>query len=371
MGKLDEVCCGGPPPPRSSPHDRAGYRLEGFVDRFIRTGDIEVPVISTQPSRQDRLGTIGARLGLIRNNYAVSPGLYSVGNPGNESPVLVSANYKLSFDTLRFELDGIDAWLLVLDTRGINVWCAAGKGTFSTDELVSRIKSSFLSSIVSHRTVIVPQLGATGVLFREVKKRSGFTVRIGPVRARDLREYLRRDCKADDDMRLVTFTMAERLVLIPVEGYSLIKTLLWLAPLLLVASGIGGDFFSPARAYDRGLLALLATFSGVAAGLMIVPWLLPWIPGRSFAVKGFFAGLVVAILQMLLTVESATPIEQAGMICWTVVVSSYLGMNFTGSTPFTSLSGVEWEMKRAIPVQIGMTICAGGCWLISPFAYML
>ena len=57
-----------------------------------------------------------------------------------ESPVLVSANYKLSFDCLRSELTGFNAWMLVLDTRGVNVWCSAGKGTFGTNEIVGRVQ---------------------------------------------------------------------------------------------------------------------------------------------------------------------------------------------------------------------------------------
>ncbi|HQL32652.1 MAG TPA: hypothetical protein PK969_05305, partial [Treponemataceae bacterium] len=67
------------------------------------------------------------RLGIGRNKASVTPGLYFIGSPGAASPVLVSANYRLSFDALRKELSGIDAWILVVDTRGVNVWCAAGK----------------------------------------------------------------------------------------------------------------------------------------------------------------------------------------------------------------------------------------------------
>ena len=81
-------------------------------------------------------------------------------------------------------LAGVDAWILVLDTKGINVWCAAGKGTFGTGELVHRIGSVGLAGIVSHRKIIVPQLGAPGVSWPEVLRRSGFTVEYGPVRAR-------------------------------------------------------------------------------------------------------------------------------------------------------------------------------------------
>ena len=82
---------------------------------------------------RDYCGTIGARLGLNRSTYLITPGLYCTGQPTPASPVVVTANYKLSFDALRKELSGESVWILVLDTRGINIWCAAGKGTFSND----------------------------------------------------------------------------------------------------------------------------------------------------------------------------------------------------------------------------------------------
>jgi acetyl-CoA decarbonylase/synthase complex subunit gamma len=85
-------------------------------------------------------------------DYSIEPGLYALGAPDRESPVLVSANYKMSFDELRSALPGRDLWILVLDTKGINVWCAAGKGTFGTEELVKRIASSGLSQVVAHRS---------------------------------------------------------------------------------------------------------------------------------------------------------------------------------------------------------------------------
>ena len=94
----------------------------------------------TTVSARDVWGTLGARIGIIRRDYKVAPGFYAAGSPGPQSPVLVTANYKLSFDALRHQLLGIDAWLLVIDTRGINVWCAAGKGSFSTDEVIQSVR---------------------------------------------------------------------------------------------------------------------------------------------------------------------------------------------------------------------------------------
>jgi CO dehydrogenase/acetyl-CoA synthase gamma subunit (corrinoid Fe-S protein) len=86
----------------------------------------------TRLSGKDRMGRFRSRVSGFRMYYRVDPGLYAVGSPNTDSPVLVSANYKLSFNTLRSNLDGLDAYILVLDTKGINVWCAAGKGTFGT-----------------------------------------------------------------------------------------------------------------------------------------------------------------------------------------------------------------------------------------------
>ncbi|MHC4104827.1 MAG: mercury methylation corrinoid protein HgcA, partial [Planctomycetota bacterium] len=108
----------------------------------------------------DRWAHFLARCGINRGGHRVDPGLYSLGNPTKDSQVFVSANYKLSFNVLRSSLTGIDCYILVLDTRGVNVWCAAGKGTFGTEELVSRVQSTKLNEVVRHRKLVLPQLGA-------------------------------------------------------------------------------------------------------------------------------------------------------------------------------------------------------------------
>jgi hypothetical protein len=164
----------------------------------------------------NRLDHLMARLGVKREQHIIEPGLYSMGKPTKESPVFVSSNYTLSFDALRSSLHGNDCYILVLDTKGINVWCAAGKGTFGTDELIYRIEVEGLKDVVNHRTLIVPQLGATGIDSREVRVRCGFKVEFGPVKAADLPEYLKTH-QATQEMRRVRFTLSDRIVLIPVE----------------------------------------------------------------------------------------------------------------------------------------------------------
>ena len=177
-------------------------------------------------------------------DYKVEPGIYAVNNPNADSVVLVSANYKLSFDVLRSQLDGLDAWILVLDTKGINVWCAAGKGTFGTCELVNRIEASGLANIVSHRNLIVPQLGAVGVSAHEVRKQSGFSVIYGPVRASDIKAFLNAGMKATEDMRQVRFSFYDRLVLTPVEFVNNLKYLLLAIIVFFILSGLHARSFS-------------------------------------------------------------------------------------------------------------------------------
>ena len=97
---------------------------------------------SSTITRADRWDHFLARWGYKRNEHRVEPGLYALGDPTPESPVFVTANYTLSFDALRSALIGIDGYILALNTYGINVWCAAGKGTFGTDELVRQIEAT-------------------------------------------------------------------------------------------------------------------------------------------------------------------------------------------------------------------------------------
>ncbi len=363
--KDGEVCCGGPPPPRSDPFERAGYALCPYVRAFKTTGQNTVPLVATGLSPKDKWGGFLVRLGINRENYKVSPGLYGVGNPGADSPVIVTANYKLTFDVVRSELQEVDAWLLVLDTCGINVWCAAGKKTFSTAEIVNRVQLTGLEGVVSHRRLIVPQLGATGVCAQDVKRLSGFSVVYGPVRAADLQEFLKNG-KADAAMRRVSFTLHERLVLIPVEFTLFGRKIWWTLPILMLLSGIGPRIFSLSRVWERGLVAVTAVALGVVSGTMLVPIALPWLPGRAFALKGAVAGIGMGILAGVFLAGGGIA-EMISLVCCVAAIASYLAMNFTGSTPFTSPSGVEREMKRAIPVQAVTIVCALVLWLAAPF----
>ncbi len=306
----------------------------------------------------DRFDHFRARWGLNRMGHTVEPGLYRLGNPTPESDVFVSANYTLSFDALRSALAGRDAYILVLDTKGINVWCAAGKGTFGTEELVRRIGLTGLAKLVSHRRLILPQLAAPGVSWPEVIRRSGFLVEYGPARARDLPGYLK-ERRATPAMRRVEFPLVDRLVLIPVE-------LVCALPFMLVPA-IALWFLGSRFLALEVVLAFLA-------GLVLFPLLLPWIPTKDFSTKGLILGFLVMLLPAIFWSGAFAPYQVVAAVATLLVfppVTAYLALNFTGSTPFTSRTGVKKEIFRYVPVMAAMAGTGIGLVLLTAALHLL
>ena len=363
----DAPCCGPKPALPSSPYEKPGYRMWYFVRDFVETPVGDIPRVDTCLKGLDIAGTFRARLGVSRDWYKVAPGIYCVGTPDEESPVLVTANYKLSFDSLRKELVGIDAWILVLDTRGVNVWCAAGKRTFSTEEVIRQVYSVGLDKLVSHRELILPQLGAPGISSHKIKEGCGFKVIWGPIKARDLKTFINNGHKADTHMRQLTFSIGERIVLIPVELYLIVKPSLAILLAVFVLSGISPEIFSFSAAWFRGLNGTAAYLLGVLAGAVVVPIFLPWLPTKRFYIKGILTGLTGGVFAVLLLGAHLTRLESLTMLLLATAVSSYAAMNFTGATPFTSPSGVEKEMRQGIPIQMAAVVIAVIAWVATPF----
>ena len=346
------------------------------LDQPFVTGSMDTPVgrapwVSSSLTYQDHWGTVKARWGVGRMDYTVEPGLYALENPDNQSPVLVTANYKMSFDRLREALPGRSSWVLVLDTAGINVWCAAGKGTFGTSELARRIASSGLDQVVSHRELILPQLSGPGVAAHEVKKLSGFRVHYGPIRASDLPAYLDAGLHATPEMRMKTFSLRERVALIPIELVAALKAGILLMLLFFLISGLGGPAGYWENVKDYGVFAIVSVLVAILAGAILTPLLLPALPGRAFSVKGVLVGLATAAGLLIFRNPDLT--FWAGrleVLAWILLVSAitgYLALNFTGASTYTSLSGVRKEMRFALPIEIGAGVAGFALWLASRF----
>jgi hypothetical protein len=321
--------------------------IVGSLELSAPGGERGVPVVATRLDRKDVIDGWKVRWGFGRNDYRVKDGLYAVGAPDGCSPVLVTANYKLSFDALRKELTGINAWILVLDTAGVNVWCAAGKGTFGTAELLRVIRSEKLEEVVAHRTLILPQLGASGVAAHEVAASSGFSIVYGPVRAADIPVFFANGMEKDDAMRRVDFRLADRMAVAPVE---LSHALPFLAGAAVLAT-----LFTIASRFDAAVFArwsaLLIAPSMI--GTLLFPALLPYLPFRAFAAKGALLGVAWSGASAFIAGLSASPALSLVLVVTSLI--AFLAMNFTGSSTYTCKTGAELEVRIGLPI---MAACA-------------
>jgi hypothetical protein len=312
-----------------------------FKITHIRINSIPVPLVSGNLSWKDYAGMVKVRMGIGRDTYTVEPGLYATGAPNLTSPVFITANYKYTFDLLRRDIKGLNAFILVLDTNGINVWCAAGKGTFGTKELIKRIRAAQLAEIVSHKNIILPQLGAVGVSAHTVRKESGFYVKYGPVYSKDIKQYVSSGFEKTRKMRRVHFNFIDRLLVIPVEIKLSLK---YIIIALLASAPLSYFTANPVTSFTANTTLVIGSF---AAGAVVVPVLLPFIPFKAFSLKGALmgaaAGFAVGYFFNLQTVDFT------GTMLLSVAISSYTAMNFTGATTFTNLSGVQKEITFSLP----------------------
>jgi len=344
-----------------------GKHDESWITGTVVTPIGPIPQVATVLDFADRIGSMKARWNWGRLNYRIPPGLYAVGNAISGSAVFVSANYKMSFDRLRQQLSGIDGWILVIDTKGINVWCAAGKGTFGTDEIVTRVQLVRLNEVVTHRRLIVPLLGAPGVAAHEVRQGCGFKVKYGPVRAEDIPAYLRGGGKNTPEMRQVNFRLRDRSVLVPTELVLALKYAVPIAILLALVSSLGTGVLTVERLVSSGLPNGLMILLVAIAGASLPAILLPWLPGRAFSLKGLWIGLIIATAVAITALTTPDLFKnQLSVLSWMLIapaVISFLAMNFTGSSTYTSLSGVMKEMRIALPLQIGGAVLGLGLWI--------
>lgn len=241
----------------------------------------------------------------------------------------------------------------------------AGKGTFSTEEVVRMVNATRLPELVSNRILIMPQLSAPGVSAFEVRRRCGFKVVFGPVRAADISSFLNNGNRADPAMRRTHFGLLDRLILTPVELTALAKPLaaftLFLFLLNLFSLLFAGSSIQPAPLIGRTLSDLAPFLAAMLIGTVFVPALLPYIPGRALSWKGLILGLIWAGIYKGLLGSEIGLLQTTSYFLIIPAITAFLGMNFTGSTTYTSLSGVVKEMKVALP----LIIAAAGLGLIA------
>jgi len=217
---------------------------------------------------------------------------------------------------------------------------------------VARIAASSLTGVVSHRRLILPILGAPGISAHEVQKRTGFSVAYATIRAEDIPEYLDHGELSSPSTRELSFTLRERAVLVPVELVLVLKSVSLVgAALYLAAALLYGD--------AAAVTSLAAYLGAVFIGIAVAPVLLPFLPGRSFALKGALAGVIFSTGLYFLGggASWSLPVTVAAFLALPAL-SAFYTLNFTGCTPYTSRSGVKKEMRLGLPVMGGALTAA-------------
>lgn len=138
-------------------------------------------------------------------------GLIKIGGPDKDSPVFLTGNYHLSVLRVRQTLKGQNAYLLVANSRGINVWCAAAGGHFTHHDVISVLELSGIDNLVDHRRIILPQLAACGIEAESVQQKTGWRIIWGPVSAKDIPAYLKNGQIKTTGMKTVRFFLKDRL----------------------------------------------------------------------------------------------------------------------------------------------------------------
>jgi ferredoxin len=263
--------------------------------------------------------------------WACQTGLVEIGAPGRDSPVLLTCNYRLTVARVRWALRGKNAYLLVANSRGVNVWCAATGGLLTNHDVLSVLKTSGIEERVDHRRVILPQLAATGVEAGAVARKAGWQVLWGPVYARDLPPFVEGDLAKSREMRKVGFAWTQRLEMAAAWAFpisvvtALILAVLWrqaLLPSVLVIWGLSLAVYLPFPLYGRrlgsgrrgtgtvlaGFVALWVVVLGTHTGYQYV------LGGGGWAETVRWAAVTLAVLLVMgVDFLGSTPVYKSGL----------------------------------------------------------
>lgn len=283
-------------------------------------------------------------------------GLRRVGHPGPGAPVLVTGNFTLTVRRLLAVLRGRDAWVLVANSKGVNVWCASGGGHLTHHDVISALRVEGVAQKVTHREIILPQLCATGVEPRLIEEATGFAARWGPARLEDLPAFLDRGARATKHDRLMRFPLWERMEMATMW---IVPTLLLLLPVIALVSG-----------WATALASALALATLVAGTYAALPRIKVFGRGRALPL-GLFALLGAAIGGVTLALAgAATPAHGVWVAATALLGGGLLWADLPGTTPSYPSAINTRDNMAAIALDAARCDGSGDCVMVCPRAVL-
>ena len=122
----------------------------------------------------------------------VTEGIYEIGNPDENSPVMVTTNFALTYFIVSGEVEGskVPTWLLIKDSEGLSVMTAWAAGKFSGDDVGVFVKKSGIEDKIKHKDLIIP--GYAAAIAGDVEEElPGWTITVGPREAAHIPAFLK------------------------------------------------------------------------------------------------------------------------------------------------------------------------------------
>jgi acetyl-CoA decarbonylase/synthase complex subunit gamma len=122
----------------------------------------------------------------------VTEGIFEINNPDENSPVMVTTNFALTYFIVSGEIEAskVPAWLLIKDSEGLSVLTAWAAGKFAGDDVGMFVKKSGIMDKVKHTELIIP--GYAAAIAGDVEEElPGWTITVGPREAAHLPGFLR------------------------------------------------------------------------------------------------------------------------------------------------------------------------------------
>ncbi|MFX1358139.1 MAG: HgcAB-like fusion protein [Promethearchaeota archaeon] len=266
--------------------------------------------------------------------FPIEPTLIKVGNPTSESPVLLTCNFILTVKRVLKAIKNLDCYLLIAPSRGINVWCGACGDDFNTDSVLSIIKTSGIDLLVSHRTLILPQLSAPGMDPLIIKKKTGWDVKFGPVYAKDIPSYISQKYNKSKAQRTIRFPVSNRIEMATL--YFFILTLLASVIYWIVA------IFLPILNIILYLDTILI-FVIIIYGTMLI---LPSIPTKTGKIKVWiYEGIFLLLIVLFNLIIIINLLYLIWNIVFSLLITLVMAEDFHGLTPIykSELGAKTWK----------------------------